>query len=77
MSKILIQLKSFTYAARASRLCDMSGIKSKVIKTPKKLTKSGCGYSLQIDNNDSERVLEILKSNKIVIVEVNIIEENR
>ncbi len=77
MSKILIQLKSFTYAARASRLCDMSGIKSEVIKTPKKLAKSGCGYSLRVLAEDSERVVEMLKANKIVIVDKIVSEESR
>ncbi len=76
MSKTLIQLKSFTYAARASRLCDIENIKSKVVKTPKKLSKSGCGYSIQVPSDRADEAIAILKANKVVIVDTSVLEES-
>lgn len=57
----IITLSSITYANKAKSYLSLHGLKSRIINTPKDMTKQrGCGYSLVVDN-DEERAITLLK----------------
>ena len=64
--KNLVMFKSITSAIKARELLARQGIRSEIIKTPKRKTDSGCGFSLFIPNSYS-RAVKILKNSGIPI----------
>ena len=68
--KHLIGMTSITYAVKAEKLLRNKGIRVKIVPTPK-TAGSGCGYSLELRENESlDRVLAILSAGGIKIKEV-------
>lgn len=57
----LIICRSLTYAQRAGRAIERSGITAVVVRTPYKIAPSGCSYSVKISQNKLSEALAALK----------------
>ncbi|MBQ3969746.1 MAG: DUF3343 domain-containing protein [Clostridia bacterium] len=53
---------SITSAMKAREVLQKNGIRSEIVRTPKRLAKAGCGYSLFVPNNFSKAVAVIRNS---------------
>ena len=55
----LILFRSMTAVMKGRELLRRNGINSKIIRTPSKLRKGACGYSLQIGRrfDEAERII--------------------
>lgn len=56
MEKTMILCRSMTHAQRSQRLLERIGIPVTVIKAPLHLTKSGCGYAIQLRKHGPEAI---------------------
>jgi hypothetical protein len=54
--------RSLTYAQRAGRVLERSGIFGAVVKAPQHLTESGCGYGVKVKARDLELAVQTIKS---------------
>ncbi len=63
-SKKSIKFNSVTQALHAQEVLAGKSIRSKIVRTPKLRSESGCGYSLYI-NGDITRAKEIIRSSGI------------
>lgn len=59
----LIMCKSMTYAQRAARLLERSGITTAVIRAPQSLGKNGCAYAVTVRRR-WEQAVEVLRRNQ-------------
>ena len=60
MTQYLLACRSLTYAQRAARVLERSGISAAVTKLPQTVAHEGCGYCLRVKEsryNDALRVL--------------------
>lgn len=57
--------RSLTYAQRASKLLDKSGITATVTKIPKSAAGSGCNYCIKVSERRLTDALEILNYNSL------------
>lgn len=64
--RYLFTCKSLTFAQRASRLLERSGIYNGIVKSPAELSKGGCGYSIAVRMNHGSRASALLKSNELL-----------
>lgn len=69
MNKIIINIKSITYAFKAQKLLEKKGIVSYIKKADIPDENAGCGYSLFVAQKNSSAV-EILKQYGIPISSV-------
>ncbi len=60
----IITFVSVTNAMKAKELLRANGIFSRVIRTPARLRKGSCGYSLVVPKNFA-RAAELIKNSKI------------
>ena len=51
MKNYYITFRSITYAQRGAQILRRAGIDCILRRTPKQMTKRGCGYSLQLRGN--------------------------
>ena len=65
--KNLVMFRSITSAMKAQEYLAKQGIRSEIIKTPKRKTDSGCGFSLFIPRSFS-RSVTMLKNTGIPII---------
>ncbi len=61
MSNYILICRSLTYAQRAVRVLERSGIPSVLFRTPQELSKGGCGYSVKIKEKYLATALKALK----------------
>ena len=62
MLQYLLMCRSLTYAQRASRLLERSGITAIVSKIPKSAAGSGCNYCIKVSEKRLTSALEILNT---------------
>ncbi len=62
MLQYLLMCKSLTYAQRASRLLERSGITAIVTKIPKNAAGSGCNYCIKVSEKRLSSALSILNA---------------
>lgn len=60
----LIMCRSLTYAQRTAALLEHGGITAGVVKAPRGLSKSGCGYAVSIYRHLDE-ARNIIKNNNM------------
>lgn len=70
MQKAIIRLSSVTYAIRAQKLLEQSGIRSVIKKLARSLQVTGCGYGLEINTLDVNAAVAVLNASGIRILEV-------
>ena len=63
--RYLFTCRSLTYAQRASRLLEHSGIFNSIVKSPAEISDRGCGYSVSVNGKNGRKAAEILKNNNI------------
>lgn len=56
----LIMCRSLTYAQRTSTVLERAGILARTIRSPKRISDGGCGYSVKIAKRDLEVATELL-----------------
>lgn len=62
MLQYLLMCRSLTYAQRASRTLERSGVTAIITKVPKSVSKQGCGYCVKVSEKNLARSLSALKS---------------
>ncbi len=63
MLQYLLTCRSLTYAQRASKLLERSGITAIVTKIPQGASVSGCNYSIKVSESRLSLALQILNNN--------------
>lgn len=66
MENNLIMFGSVTLAMKSRNLLLKNNIKSGLVRTPIRLNKKSCGYSLYVPGN-FEKALKIIRSNGITV----------
>ncbi len=61
----IIMCRSLTYAQRAVRLLEQSGLFAVLSKAPQELTDGGCNYGVKIRLRDLDKAQEALKRSRI------------
>lgn len=64
--RYLIMCRSLTYAQRAARALERSGIATGVIKAPAGLTGNGCSYCVTVSATKGQRAVKILRSENLL-----------
>ncbi|MEG2597442.1 MAG: DUF3343 domain-containing protein [Oscillospiraceae bacterium] len=67
MAQSMIVLSSITYAYKAQKILEHEWIKSSVVRTPKKYSNRGCGYSLLL-SADFSKAIGILQRDRIQVL---------
>lgn len=62
MSSYLVMCRSLTYAQRAVRILERSGITAVIAKAPSGLSAEGCTYGIKISDKNFTIALSYLKS---------------
>ena len=62
MDYYLFTARSITHAQRMEQVLERSGIYVKIRRVGKELTKSGCGYTLQVPERRYAQALEALRA---------------
>jgi len=65
MSYIHITVRSLTYGQKGVALLNKNGIFSTLVRTTKKLSENGCGYSIKIRDKDGKKAIELLNTNSV------------
>ena len=56
----LILCRSLTYAQRTARVLERAGVSGYVQKTPKAISKGGCGYGVKVSERRLAEALQVL-----------------
>ena len=64
--RYLIMCRSLTYAQRAARALERSGIGTGVLKAPAGLTGNGCSYCVTVSATKGQRAVKILRSENLL-----------
>lgn len=56
----LIMCRSLTYAQRTASVLERAGILARTLRSPKRISSDGCGYSVKIAKRDLEIATELL-----------------
>ena len=70
MQKYIIILTSITYVNKAKLILTENNIKSYIVKMRAIFEQRGCGYGLQVLENNLDNAVSILENYRIKIVEV-------
>ena len=70
MQKYIIILTSITYVNKAKLILTENNIKSYIVKMRAIYEQRGCGYGLQVLENNLDNAVSILESYRIKIVEI-------
>ena len=62
MDYYLFTARSITHAQRMAQVLERSGIYAKIRRVGRELTKSGCGYTLQVPERRYAQALEALRA---------------
>ena len=60
--RYLFMCRSLTYAQRAARLLERSGITGTVVRVPRSVSARGCAYGVLVSPRQRERALAVLSS---------------
>lgn len=66
----IIVLSSITYALKSQKILNNHGILSNVEKLAQSVTKKGCGYGVRVSNINLNVAIEVLKAERIKIVDL-------
>ncbi len=61
----IITFRSVTFAQKGERLLKKAGIDCTMQRTPKELSKRGCGYCLRLQAKDAMTAVELLNDNAV------------
>ena len=61
MVHYLITCRSLTYAQKAARALERSGITAAILRTPKGLSREGCSYCVKVSERRGAMALSILR----------------
>ena len=61
MLQYLLMCRSLTYAQRASRTLERSGVTAVITKVPKSVSKQGCGYCVKVSEKNLAKALAALR----------------
>ena len=70
MDHYLLTARSITHAQRMAQVLERSGIYVKLRRIGSGVTKSGCGYTLQVTERQYARAMEALRGSGIMPVKV-------
>lgn len=73
MDNNLIMFNNTTNMMKAKELLRQNNIRSRTVRTPARLRKGSCGYSLQI-NKDFEKAFELIQSRNIKVLGVSAVD---
>ena len=76
MKGCLIILRSITYAQRAKRVLEKSGLSAYVIKPEAHLVGNGCGFAVKVSEAYLPETVEILKNSGFDIGKIYLSDEN-
>ena len=65
MNDYYVTFRSLTSAQRASFEASRHGVRATLIRTPKSLSSTGCGYALRVDQIYIEKTIKILRDANI------------
>jgi hypothetical protein len=72
----LITFRSVTYAQKGERHLKKAGIPCTLQRTPKELSKRGCGYCLRLQGRDAIRAAEYLQQAQLPYEKMYAIQDN-
>lgn len=72
----IIMCRSLTYAQRASRLLDSSGIYAGLTKAPQGITPEGCTFGVRVQEKHVRRALAVIRSSGIKVGKVFRVDED-
>lgn len=72
----IIMCRSLTYAQRASRLLDSSGIYAGLTKAPQGVTPEGCTFGVKVQEKHVRKALAIIRSSGIKVGRVFTVNED-
>lgn len=76
MLQYLLMCSSLTYAQRAARLLERSGVPSIITKAPKSATGAGCNYCVKVGEKYLAASLKALKQADFGEVRVFVLSDN-
>ena len=76
MAYCMITFRSVTPAQRAEGLLRRQGLECSLRRTPRWMEEQGCGYSLQLRQQDALRATEMLRKEKIAFRKLYLRREN-
>ena len=72
----LITFRSVTFAQKGERVLQKAGIDCTLQRTPKELSKQGCGYCLRVRSAAAQRAVELLRQNRVSFGKLYALREN-
>ncbi len=66
----ILVLSSVTYALKSQGILSREGIGSKLERLKKEQSLHGCGYGIRVERANINRIKEILRREKIKIIEI-------
>jgi len=76
MVQYLILCRSLTYAQKAARALERTGITASIMRAPKELGKEGCAYCVKVSERRLQAALTVLKNTETRVGRVYSIEAN-
>lgn len=75
MDKNLISFNNMTNLMKAKELLRKNGINSRTVRTPARMNRGTCGYSLQVKNN-FEKAFELISDSGIRVIGASAVDYN-
>ena len=76
MEYYYFRCRSVTYAQRASKMLERSGVHCGIAKLPQKLSEEGCGYSLKVIKRNGEKAYRLLLGAGFEIAKIYLSDSN-
>ena len=76
MPQYLIVCRSLTYAQRAQKLLERTGVYAALVRAPAEATGTGCGYCVKLPGKRLADALRALKQNGFTPVKILVSREN-
>lgn len=76
MKEWLVTFRSVTFAQRSQRALEENGIRCTLQRTPKAISRRGCGYCLRLRERDAIRAVGILQIEQLNYEKVYALLEN-
>lgn len=73
MISYLLICKSLTYAQRAAKVLEHSGITAIIMRIPQALSADGCGYCVKVSNKSLTTALIALKNGELYPVKIYVL----
>lgn len=66
----LITFRSVTFAQKGEKILKAAGVECALQRTPKELSRRGCGYCLRLRGKDAFRGVELLRQEQLLFEKV-------